>query len=154
MIHAQVHLGFLQNSTSSNRSCTQNTGPTYPISPSQSHSHTFVTKRRKLFDTNGRLSASLCVLSSLGRPDPPPLPAAFGSLGKFGGRRDPRRRSDTLEETEEAVGTENLRMMVGGMEVSGKEGMDVRAREMGRCGEVEVVMDGAGMRMADWGREI
>lgn len=45
-------------------------------------------------------------------------------------------------------------MMVGGMEVSGKKGMDVRAREMGRCGEVEVVMDGAGMRMADWGREI
>jgi hypothetical protein len=112
--HAQVQIGFRQNNTSSTRSCTQNSGPTYELSDSppttNDNRRTFVTNRRKLFDMTGRLSASLWVLSSLGLPGPPLPPAdvAAGSLGKFGGNSDESRRSDTLVDIP-AVGTVNLR---------------------------------------------
>jgi hypothetical protein len=68
---------------------------------------TLVTNRLKLFETSGRLSASLCVLSSLTLPSPALLTEA-GSFGRLGGRSEDSSRSETLVESAE-VGTLNFR---------------------------------------------
>lgn len=81
-----------------------------------------MTNRRKLFDSNGRLNASFCVLSSLALPSPP-LFTDPGNFGKLGGNSDDKSRSETLVESEE-VGT--LNFFVAGwaepVEGGGKDG--------------------------------
>lgn len=150
MIQAQVHFGFLQYKTSSTRSCTQNTGPTWSLSTIQTPSLTFVTNRRKLLDIKGKLNASLWLLSSLGRPGPPYFPFVCGSFGKFAGNNEPRRRSETFEDKEDVDGTANFRSKGGGADEGGKGGMDVRAGLVrSRSGEPEVFGDA--MAMAEGG---
>lgn len=99
---------------------------------------TFVTKRRKLFETSGKLNASLCELSSLTRPSPTPTLTLAGNFGKLAGKRLESKRSETLVESDAEVGTltPNLRVAVDDVG-RGKEGgkdVDVSGlRDMGIC---------------------
>lgn len=92
-----------------------------------------VTKRLKLFETKGRLNASLWVLSSLTRPSPTLFTEA-GSFGKLGGKSDDNSKSETLVDKAE-VGTLNFRLLEAGcwvFEAAG--GNDGRAVTAGRTG--------------------
>ena len=81
-----------------------------------------VTNRLKLLDNNGKLSASLCVLSSLTRPSPGLLTVA-ANFGRFAGRSDESKRSETLVDND-GVGTVNFFVAGRGPvpERGGKEG--------------------------------
>jgi hypothetical protein len=88
-----------------------------------------VTNRLKLFETSGKLSASLCVLNSRTLPSPALLTEA-GSFGRLGGKSEDRSRSDTLVESAE-VGTLNFRG-AGCWVLEAAGGNDGRAETGGR----------------------
>ena len=110
---------------------------------------TLVTNRLKLYDTSGKLKGSLCVLSSRGLPGPPFLVVPCGSFGRFGGRREPSRRSETLVDSEDELASANLRESGGGSEEGGK--VEVCLFGCARSGEVEVMACGVGIGMAEEG---
>jgi hypothetical protein len=131
MRYAHVHFGFRQKNTSSIRSCSQNTGPTYKsaqlsVKPFvhifQYQALTFVTKRLKLFDTKGKLNASFCELNS--RTLPMPTVFTLGCIfGKFAGSKLFSTKSETFVDKDAAlVGTENLRGGGAAGAEGGKEG--------------------------------
>ena len=130
-------MGFRQNRTSSIRSCTQNSGPTYLISLGSSLETiadvaivlTLVTNRLKLLETSGKLKASLCVLNSLTLPSPALFTLA-GSLGRFGGSSEDSSKSETLVERAE-VGTLNF-LGAGCWVLEAAGGNDGRAETGGR----------------------
>jgi len=88
-----------------------------------------VTNRLKLFETSGKLSASLCVLSSLTLPSPALLTEA-GSFGRLGGRSEESSKSETLVESAE-VGTLNF-LGAGCWVLEAAGGNDGRAETGGR----------------------
>jgi len=89
--------------------------------PALSPQLTFVTKRRKLFDTNGKLNASLCELNSLTLPIPATLTLCC-ILGRFAGSKLLNSISETFVERDDVVGTENFRGAGAGGADGGKDG--------------------------------
>ena len=96
-------------------------GPISPLAPSSRPQLTFVTKRRKLFDTNGKLNASLCELNSLTLPIPATLTLCC-ILGRFAGSKLLNSISETFVERDDVVGTENFRGAGAGGADGGKDG--------------------------------